>query len=309
MITATKIRRESGYEVAIEFLKNVAEECLNRKLSDLVLCVNKLIPYMKQAPSVSFEDTNEYLDAILKRMPRDDGYYLNLFITKAELLKIRNLNKAVNYLKKVLVKYPAASENINFYLKLGEYYIFLKKKKKAIENIEKAKELLKRKRERYSHLRKQKKWHKLGKSFSIIFQGTNDSTNYLHHSFIEFLMSIALVTSPQNARMYRQYKENYLTGVWSLDKDEHFDVVLSQAGLTDKKNIICAELYKFAFDEMPDLLGVTKKQLAYKKGDSESMEEISNKKAFIDKAFTQYYEIESFVKELISNHLNQLENS
>ena len=43
MIAATKIKRENGYESAIEFLKNVAEECLSRKLSDLVLCINKLI--------------------------------------------------------------------------------------------------------------------------------------------------------------------------------------------------------------------------------------------------------------------------
>lgn len=309
MIKATRIKRESGYELAIEYLQNVAEECLNRKLSDLVLCVNKLIPYMKQAPSVSYDETNNYIDNILTRMPRDDGYYLNLFITKAELLKIRDLNKAANYLKKVLGKYHAASGNINFYLKLGEYFILLKKKKKAVESIKKARELLKTKRERYSHIRKQKKWHMLGRSFSLSFPSKDYNSEYLYHSFLEFLMSIALVVSPQNARMYRQYRENYQNGVWSIDKDEHFDQILNKSGLTDKKNLICAELHKYAFDEMPDLLGVTKKQLAYKRGDTESIEEISRKKSFINKPFTQYNKIEAFVNDLINRHICLPKNS
>jgi len=305
MIEATRIKRNNGYGEAIIFLKEVAEECLIRKISDLVLCVNKLIPYMRQDPNISYKETCEYLDGILNRMPRDEGYYLNLFITKAELLKINGINDAIKYLNKVLKVYKASSENINFYLKLSEYYIIQKKKRKANENILKAKELLKSKRERYSHLRKQKKLHELACLYSVNFLQNEDQIDYIFHHYMGFLMSIALVTSPQNARLFRQYRENYQTGTWDIAKDDNLDFFLSKVGLRDKKSIIHKELYTFAFEKMPEILGVTQKQLSYTRGDPESMEEISKKKAFPNKQFTQYYDIEAFVKDQINKNMIQ----
>lgn len=305
MIEATRIKRKSGYGEAIIFLKNVAEECLIRKISDLVLCVNKLIPYMRQDPNISYKETCDYLDGILSRMPRDEGYYLNLFITKAELLKINGIKDAIKYLNKVLKIYNAARENINFYLKLSEYYILQKRKTKANENILRAKELLKRKRERYSHLRKQKKLHELACLYSINFDFGEDQIDFIFHHYMGFLLSIALVTSPQNAKLFRQYRENYNTGTWDIAKDDNLDLFLSRVGLKDKKLIIHKELYTFAFEKMPEILGVTQKQLSYTRGEPESMEEISRKKTFPKKAFTQYYEIEAFVKDQINKHITQ----
>jgi len=157
-------------------------------------------------------------------------------------------------------------------------------------------------------MRKQKRWHRLGKSYSLKFPESDYNKKYLYHSFLEFLMSISLVCSPQNAKMFRQYKDNYLTGAWSIDKDENFDQVLNSIGLTEKKNSMCADLYQFAFGEMPMILGVSKNQLAYKRGDPESMEEISRKKAFINKPFTQFNEIEKFTKGLIDKYISDSRN-
>ncbi|MFC2096826.1 hypothetical protein ACFLSI_00690 [Bacteroidota bacterium] len=300
MIEATRIKREEGYESAIIFLKKVAEECLMRQLSDLVLCVNKLIPYMmKKDIAISYKETCEYLDDILERMPRDDGYYLNLFITKAGLIHIKDEEKAVNYLEKILNKYRAAKKNINFYLKLAEYNILLKRQKPAEENINKARELLKTKRERYSHIRKQKKWHGLSKLYALNFPEASSHTDFLYHTYLEFLMSICLITSPQNAKLFRHFRENYTNGTWKLDRYEKYNEVLEKSGLLNKKTIIHNELYDYAFNTMPEVIGVTKQQLAYVKGEPESIEEIRKKKVFPKKQFVEFYELDKFTKQLI----------
>jgi len=65
MIKATGIRKNEGYPAAIEFLQKLAKAYLYEKNTALVLCMNKLIPYMKKDSNQDPDHIKSYLEQII----------------------------------------------------------------------------------------------------------------------------------------------------------------------------------------------------------------------------------------------------
>lgn len=301
MILATKIRRKEGYSKAIEFLKDISETYLREGNTALVTCLNKLIPYMRREPSISYNYTKDYLSAIIDKVPGDIPYFLNLHITMADHINSFDTVEAIGYLSGIIDMDALTHHQYNMLIKLADLNI-------VNNNNEQAKELLKIARnyiepctDRFDKIRRERKWFSTSANLAYNEKSYAGNINYLNNLFIEFLLDMARVVNPMNIEEFHKRKDLYFKKERGFADSEKFNTSIKLLNIEDKKELILKKLYGFAFEELPLILGVSKTELSFKPGDTESLVEIREKKVFYRKPFKELSNIRDWVHKFVSS--------
>jgi hypothetical protein len=105
---------------------------------------------------------------------------------------------------------------------------------------------------------------------------------------MEFALDMARVLDPAQPEEFHKRKDQYFKGERGFAGTSSFEKVMERPCLEGKRDALLKEVYGFVFEEMPLLLGVTEKELHFRPGDPETLEEVRKKKLFASQPFTQY---------------------
>lgn len=305
MIKATSIRKEEGYSKAIIFLKEIAEAYVREGNTALVTCMNKLIPYMKRDDTLSYSETFQYLEQIIERKPENDPYFLALHITMAELIKSQNIENAIKYLEDYLSTTELDYNHFDILIKLVDLYIDKRDTREPRELLPKAKGLLNNKIERYEYIKKERMWFRSSANFHLLLPGDNGKIEYLHNRFVEFTLDMARVLNPIQIELFHQRKDLYYKKERGFEDSEQFNMALEELGIAGEKDTIIKRLYGYAFEELPLVLQVTEKQLNFKPGQEESIEELREKKVYCRQPFIELSIIEDYIREFVKRFVDK----
>ena len=301
MILATKIKRKDGYPKAIIFLKDIAETYLREGNTALVSCLNKLIPYMRREPSISYKDTRDYLATIIDKIPANEPYFLNLHITMADHINSVDTGESIQYLSGVINMDTLTHHQYNMLIKLADLNIVNQNKEQARKLLDIARNYIEPCTDRFDKIRRERKW--FGTSASLAYNGTNDAgnTDYLYYLFIEFLLDMARVVNPMHIEDFHKRKDLYFKKERGFAESEKFNSLIRRLNIEDEKESILKQLYRFAFEELPLILGVTKTELYFRSGDKESLIEIRAKKVFYRRPFRELSNIQDWAHKFVSS--------
>ncbi|NOY36632.1 MAG: hypothetical protein GXO83_03565 [Chlorobi bacterium] len=302
MIQATGIRREKGYTEAVHFLKDLAGIYLQQENTALVTCINKLIPYMKKDTEETYSSTYDYLVDILRKIPAADPYFLNLHITMAELIEVKNRREAIAYLENFLREHPPSADTYYHLIKLGDFYGNEGEMHKAREYLQRAKTFWDTGINRSLLIRMQRRWFRSAANIAARGKSRKEQSDYLTYRFLEFAMDMARVLDPAQIGDFHKRKDQYFNKVRGFEEQESFLCALDFLGIQDKKAEVLGKVYGFVFEEMPVIMGVTETQLRYHPGQPESLEEVRQKKIFAEKPFTELDQIEQHIQQLINRY-------
>jgi len=298
MILATKIKRKDGYSKAIEFLKDISETYLREGNTALVSCLNKLIPYMRREPSISYKDTRDYLATIIDKIPANEPYFLNLHITMADHINSFDTEESIQYLSGVLDMDALTHHQYSMLIKLADLNIVNHSKKQAGKLLDIARNYIEPCTDRFDKIRRERLWFRT--SASLAYNEKDDAnTDYLYYLFIEFLLDMSRVVNPMNIEDFHKRKDQYLKKERGFADSEKFHSTIKQLNIEDKKEAILKQLYGFAFEELPLILGVTKTELFFRPGDKESLIEIRAKKVFYRRPFRELSNIRDWVQKFV----------
>ncbi len=299
MIRATAIRRNKGYHEAVLFLQELAEHYLNEKNTALVTCVYKLVPYMKKDPELSYEQSYAWFQDLIRRLPQTDPYFLNVHITMAELLEVEGTGKAIEYLEKFLQDHPSSGDTYYHLIRLADFYREQDDRRQAANYLEQARQWWDPARERYRLIKMQRRWHHSAALLAYEGNGSKDLTDYLFHRFMEFALDMARVLDPVQIEEFHKRKDQYYKGERGFAGSTQFEKAIETLGMTDHRDTLIRYIYGFVFEEMPLMLGVPDKQLHFRPGDAESLEEVRQKKLFASLPFTQHDELEKRIRKVM----------
>jgi len=299
MILATKIKRTDGYSNAIKFLKDIAETYLREGNTALVSCLNKLIPYMRREPSISYKDTRDYLATIIDKIPANEPYFLNLHITMADHINSFDTGESIQYLSGVLNMDDLTHHQYNMLIKLADLNIVNLNEKQARKLLDIARKYIEPCTDRFDKIRRERKWFRT--SARLAYNEKNDAgnTDYLYYLFIEFLLDMARVVNPMHIEDFHMRKDLYFKKERGFADSEKFHSSIRRLNIEDKKESILKQLYGFAFEELPLILGVTKTELYFRSGDKESLIEIRAKKVFYRRPFRELSNIQDWVHKFV----------
>lgn len=304
MIKATSIRKTDGYTAAIRYLQELAEYYRREQNTAMIVCMNKLIPYMKRDESLSKEDTRQYLEAYISGVPDTDPYFLKLHIIMAKLLAESSTEKAISYLEDFLDKNGTGINSYDHQLVLAGLYIESKILSRAKQTLRSLRGLLSEGLERTDHIKKERKWQGTCALLDHELGGDSCRTKYLFHRFMEFALDMARVLDPMQIRHFHERKDLYYKGKRGFIEDERYRETIKLLGLENREENLISDIYGFCFEEMPGLLGVSKNQMDYRPGTSESLEELREKKLFARKTFTETALLEDSIKIIIQKYLD-----
>ncbi len=305
MIKATSIRKEKGYSEAVSFLKKIAQAYLQEGNTALVTCMNKLIPYMKRDESIPFDEAHQYLEEIIQEKPEGDPYFLALHITMAELIKSQSIDNAIDYLDKYLKTVHLNYNQYDILIKLIDLYIEKKDITEPRKLLHRARELPDPNTERYEYIKKERMWFRSSANFHFLLPGETGKIEYLYHRFIEFILDMARALNPIQIELFHQRKDLYFRKERGFEESEQFNSALQELGIIGEKETILKRLYGFAFEELPMILHVTEKQLNFKPGQEETIEELREKKMYCRKPFRELPAIEEYIRKFIKRFVEK----
>lgn len=305
MIKATSIRKKNGYPDAIIFLKEIAEAYLREGNTALVTCMNKLIPYMKRDESISYKETYQYLDEVIQRKPESETYFLALHITMSELIKSREINDAIDYLEKYLSSVDLQSFHYDILIKLIDLHIEKKDAKQPNLLLPKAKTLLDQNMDRYEYIKKERMWFRSSANFHFLLPGDTGKIEYLYHRFVEFMLDMTKALNPIQIELFQQRKDLYYKKERGFEGSEQFNSALEELGLEGEKANMVKQLYGYAFEELPLVLHVSEKQLNFKPGQEESIEELRGKKVYCRRHFKELPIIEEYTRNFVKRFVDR----
>jgi len=300
MIQATQIRKNKGYHQAVQFLQALAESYLKTANTAMVACINKLIPYMKRDHEISYAKTHAYLEELIKHLPEHEPYFLNIHITMAELLQSESTEKAIDYLEQFLRRYPPSPNTYYHVIRLADFYGEKGETSRALEYLTQAKALWETRLQRFQLIKMQRRWHRSSAELARTGGEKRDLSGYLFHRFTEFALDMARTLDPAQIDEFHKRKDQYYKENRGFAGTTPFEQAIEAMGLAEQREVLIKDIYGFVFEEMPLLLGVTEKQLHFKTGQPESLEEVRQKKLFADRPFTQLEEIENHIQKLIN---------
>jgi len=300
MILATKLKRKDGYSKAIIFLKDITETYLREGNTALVSCLNKLIPYMRREPSISYIDTRDYLATIIDNVPANEPYFLNLHITMADHINSFDTVESIQYLSGVLDMNALTHHQYNMLIKLADLNIVNQDEKQAQKLLDIARNYIEPCTDRFDKIRRERLWFRT--SASLAYNEKDDANiDYLYYLFIEFLLDMARVVNPMHIEDFHKRKNLYFKKERGFADSEKFQSSIRRLNIEDKKESILKQLYGFAFEELPLILGVTKTELYFRSGDKESLIEIRAKKVFYRRPFRELSNIRDWVQKFVNS--------
>lgn len=303
MIKATQIRKTKGYSEAIDFLSELADHYINDKNTALVVCMNKLIPYMKKDPAYEPDEIKKYLESIISRTPKSDPYFLNLHITMAQFIRSYDLEKSIIYLIDCLEKYKVNLNTFNIQICLANFLGEANKIAKSKSVLKQAKSLLSEKIERFELIKLERKWYRSSAKLNLMKPGEMGMIKYLNHRFIEFALDMARVLDPMHIEVFHERKDLYYKNERGFVNSEDFKSAIQELGLQNEQEALIKNIYGFCFEELPGIIGVTERQLHYLPGDLESIEELREKKMYHRKPFRELPEIEKRIDKIIKKYV------
>ena len=303
MIKATHIRKTNGYSAAINFLKELADHYLTEKNTALVVCMNKLIPYMKKETTCEFEEIKKYLEGIIANTPESDPYFLNLHITMANLIKSYSLEKSIIYLSECLEKHKTIIETFNIQICQADMLGEAKKPVKSKAILKKSKALLSEKMDRYELIKMERKWYRSSAKLDLVNPGDFSMIKFLNHKFTEFALDMARILDPMHIEVFHERKDLYYKNERGFVNSDDFQTAINKLVLEQKKDSLIQNIYGFCFEELPGILGVTDRQLHYSPGDLESIAELREKKMYHRKPFIELPEIEKRIDKIIQKYV------
>jgi len=302
MIEATRIRKKQGYVAAIGFLKKLAGEYLEAGNTALVTCMNKLIPYMRREPGISWEETHDYLHDIIKQAPLHNAYFRNLHLTMADLLEERNRETALKYITDHLNQEYPDMVDFDLMIKAAEIHIDRMDETEAMHALDQAADLLHPGMERFQHIRKLRKWHRTRALLARLSDTRLGASEYLFHRFMEFTLDMTRVLDPMLIHQFHERKDLYFKKERGFEHTEAFREALKILELEDQQEKLLREIYGFVFEEMPLLLKVTRKQLHFKPGDEETLAEVQEKKRFSHRPFTEMPVLQHHLRHIVDKY-------
>jgi len=303
MIKATGIRKREGYPAAILFLQKLAETYSNEKNTALVACMNKLIPYMKKDLDQKPEQIKNYLQKIIDEAPKSDPYFLNLYITMARLIKSYQLDQAIEYLETFLSDHGNNLQTYNHQIEFANYLSENGEFERAGMVLAKAHNLLNNSLERFDHIKKERKWHRSAARLQFQMPSAEGKRKFLFHRFIEFSLDMAHVLDPIATDPFNERKDLYYKNERGFALGEDFSSALVALDLVSQKDALLREIYGFCFEEMPSILGVPERQLHFKPDDTETLEELWEKKIFHQRPFTELPGIETGIDKILRRYM------
>jgi hypothetical protein len=303
MIKATRIRKQEGYPTAIKFLKQLTEDYLFTGNTALVTCVNKLIPYMKRDPSWNYQKIRSYLEDIIARAPRHDPLFENLHLTMADLIRSKDVDEAIVYMKNQISIPKPGRDDFEMFIMLSELYIDKKDSIQSGEYLEKARLLLNPKADRYTYIRKLRKWYHTAALLALLSPSSQGWSHYLENRFIEFSLDMARVLDPLQIELFHERKDLYYKKERGFEDSDPFRNAIQALGLEEKKGEMLKEVYGFAFEELPRIMKLTDAQLHYKPGDPESLGELQEKKRYSSLPFTELPQVEDYIRKLVRKYI------
>ncbi len=299
MILATKIKRQDGYSKAITFLKDIAETYLREGNTALVSCLNKLIPYMRREPSILYKDTRDYLATIIDKVPANEPYFLNLHITMADHINSFDTGEAIRYLSGVINMDTLSHHQYNMLIKLADLNIVNQSNEQGRKLLDIARNYIEPCTDRFDHIKRERKWFRTSANLAYNEKSDADNTDYLYYLIIEFLLDMARVVNPMHIEDFHKRKDLYFKKERGFADSERFHSSIRQLNIEDKKESILKQLYGFAFEELPLILGITKTELYFRSGDKESLIEIRAKKVFYRRPFKELSNIRDWVQKFV----------
>lgn len=303
MIEATRIRKTKGYSAAIDFLKDLAEYYQEEKNTALVVCMNKLISYMKKDTNYDQKEIKKYLENNIAKSPKSDPYFLNLHITMAQLIKSYDIEKSINYLFECLEKYKINLDTFNIQICLANFLGEAKKTAKSNSVLKQAKGLLSDKMDRYELIKLERKWYRSSAKLDLMHPGEFGMIKFLNHRFIEFSLDMARVLDPMHIEVFHERKDLYYRNERGFVNSEDFQSAINNLGLQHEQESMIKNVYGFCFEELPGILGISERQLHYQPGDLESIEELREKKIYQRKPFRELPEIEKRIDKIIKKYI------
>ena len=298
MVQATALRRKKGYHEAVIFLQDLSEHYLQEKNTALVATVNKLVPYMKKDGKLSYQEARTWLEQVIARLPRTDPYFLNVHITMAELLEQEGIQRSIDYLETFLKDHPPSKDTYYHLIRLADFYREQGDREKARGRLEEARALWDTSLDRYRLIKMQRRWHHSAALLALDEEGETGTAEYLFHRFMEFALDMARVLDPAQPEEFHKRKDQYFKGERGFTGTSSFEKVMERPCLEDRREALLKEIYGFAFEEMPMMLGVTEKELHFRPGDPETLEEVQRKKLFASQPFTQYSVLEERIRKI-----------
>jgi len=158
--------------------------------------------------------------------------------------------------------------------------------------------------DRFDYIKKQRKWYEASSSFCLIQEGESNRIDFLFNKFIELILDTAIVLNPMEIELFHERKKLYYNKERGFEESNDFISSMEILNILNKKNALLEELYTYTFEEIPQIIGLTKKQLNYKKGDPESIEEVREKMNFLKKRFDNLPKIEQGIRQLLKKYIN-----
>ncbi len=298
MVKATALRRSKGYHDAVLFLQELAEQYLKEQNTALVATVNKLVPYMKKDGELPYAEARAWLEELIRRLPSTEPYFLNVHITMAELLEQEGTERSIAYLEAFLQEHPPSADTYYHMIRLADFYREAGDRGRAEEQLKMAKELWNISIDRYRLIRMQRRWHHSAALLALEEEGEGGTSEYLFHRFMEFALDMARVLDPAQPAEFQKRKDQYYKGERGFAGTTSFEKVMERPCLEGRREALLKEIYGFVFEEMPALLGVSEKELHFRPGDPETLEEVRQKKLFASQPFTQYDNLAKSIRKI-----------
>ncbi len=299
MIRATRIRKAKGYHEAVLFLEDLAENYLQENNTALVATVNKLVPYMKKDTELPYPEARQWMENLIKRLPGADPYFLNVHITMAELLETESPGKAIAYLEGFLQEHPPSADTYYPMIRLADFYREQGNRNKAGDYLDQARKWWEGISDRYRLIKMQRRWHHSAALLAYEGESSKDITDFLFHRFMEFALDMARVLDPVQIEEFHKRKDQYYKGERGFAGTTPFEKALETPILSGHRDSLIRNIYGFVFEEMPMILGVPEKQLHFRHGDPESLDEVRQKKLFGSRPFTQHEELEKRIRKIV----------
>ncbi|MBA7577891.1 hypothetical protein ES708_19747 [subsurface metagenome] len=209
--------------------------------------------------------------------------------------------EAIQHLSGVLNMDTLSHHQYNILIKLADLNIVNRNEKQVRKLLDIARNYIEPCTDRFDKIRRERIWFRTSAGLAYSEKSDTGNTDYLYYLFIEFLLDMARVVNPMHIEDFHKRKNLYFKKERGFADSERFHSFLRQLNIEDKKESILKQLYGFAFEELPLILGITKTELYFRSGDKESLIEIRAKKVFYRRPFRELSNIKDWVHKFVSS--------
>ncbi len=255
---STQIKDKEGILASINFIKDFVESN-SIEFHELVSLLKKVIPYMKKEKTISEEEIITYITLQLDKIVDKDKVE-NLTVIADILSQVSNQH-GLEYLKLKLGEGETDNEKTLLFFEplilLSDFYLADRQGDMAFITIRRASMLVTYFAEKFDYLLKRKIEAAKFANVCLNEYKKANYAGYIHYEIIVFILEIACdaIAFPHLSSFYYRKSICFKEG-WYFESNKDMDNALEYLNILKYKKELLNEIYNFAFNEVPLMMGI-----------------------------------------------------